>query len=102
VDIIFRFLKYICEIGVKIEKNNINIIICIEIEIGTRRVMKRQIKILNENHEINSNQFLNNSNWSSINFDLMKSKLIRKKIPKYHTIFKDINPEGRKYRILLI
>jgi len=61
--------------------------------------MKRQIKILNENQEINSTQFFSDSNPGSINFDLMRSKLNKKKSPKYHTIF---NPDGRKLRIPMI
>jgi hypothetical protein len=64
--------------------------------------MKRQIKILNENQEINSNQFLSDSNLSSINFDLMRNRLNKKKSPKYHNIFKDVNPDGRKFRISVI
>ena len=101
-EIIFRFLKYVSEIGVKIEKNNIKMIIWVKIERGTTRDMKRHIKILNENHEINSSQFLSNSNSGSINFDLVRSKLNKKNSPRYHTIFKGIKPEGRKFRISVI
>jgi hypothetical protein len=64
--------------------------------------MKRQINILNENQEINSTQFLSDSNPGLINFDLRINKLNKKKIPKYHTIFKTINPDGRKFRIPVI
>ena len=101
-EIIFRFLKYVSEIGVKIEKNNIKMIICVIIERGTTRDMKRHIKILNENHNINSSQFLNDLNSGSINFDLLRNKLNKKNSPRYHTIFKVINPEGRKFRISVI
>ena len=64
--------------------------------------MKRQIKILNENQEINSTQFFSDSNPGFIIFDLMRSKLNKKKSPKYHTIFKGVNPDGRKLRIPMI
>jgi len=64
--------------------------------------MKRQIKILNENQEINSSQFFSDSNSGFINIDLMRSKLNKKKSPKYHTIFKGVNPDGRKLRIPVI
>jgi hypothetical protein len=64
--------------------------------------MKRQINILNKNHKINSSQFFSDSNPGSINFDLMRSKLNKKKSPKYHTIFKGVNPDGRKLRIPVI
>jgi len=57
---------------------------------------------LNENQEINSTQFLSDSNPGLINFDLRINKLNKKKIPKYHTIFKTINPDGRKFRIPVI
>jgi len=63
--------------------------------------MKQHIKILNENQEINSTQFLSDSNSGSINFDLMRNRLNKKKTPKYHNIFKDVNPDGRKFRILV-
>jgi hypothetical protein len=95
-------LKYVIEIGVKIEKNNIKMIIWVKIERGKTRDMKRHIRTLNENQEINSSQFLSDSYPGSINFDLMRSKLNKKKSPKYHTIFKDINPDGRKFRIDVI
>ena len=101
-DIIFKFLKYDSEIGVKIEKSNIKIIVGVKIESGKMRDMKRLMKILNENQEINSSQFLNFSKLGSFNFDLMRSRLNRKKSPKYHTIFKVVNPDGRKLRIPVI
>ena len=99
---IFKFLKYVNEMGVKIEKHNIKMSIWVKIESGKIREMKRQIKILNKNQEINSSQFLSDTNSSSINFDLMRSKLNKKKSPKYHTIFKGVNPDGRKLRIPVI
>ncbi len=99
---IFKFLKYVNEMGVKIEKHNIKMIIWVKIESGKIQEMKRQIKILNKNQEINSSQFLSDTNSSSINFDLMRSKLNKKKSPKYHTIFKGVNPDGRKLRIPVI
>jgi hypothetical protein len=64
--------------------------------------MKRQMKTLNKNQEINSIQFFKDSNPGFINFDLMRSKLNKKKSPKYHTIFNGVNPDGRKLRIPVI
>jgi hypothetical protein len=88
--------------GAKIEKHKIKMIICDKIETGKTSDMKRQIKILKENHEINSTQFFKVSNIGSITFDLIINKLNKKKSPIDHNKSKEVSPDGRKLRIFVI